>query len=126
MKKLFLTGFAAIIIFVAAPKLFSQSAVYFCTETGAYGFAYGYSYSTALDKALDACYNYGGTSPVLITSTEYRGYGAIALGKDINGYRVIGAALGYSSLSEAKREAIRTCENYGGYDVYISDTWHDR
>ncbi|MCI0474163.1 MAG: DUF4189 domain-containing protein [Ignavibacteria bacterium] len=126
MKKLFLIISAAAIITAFAPKLFSQSAVYFCTETGAYGFAYGYSYSTVFDKAIDACYNYGGSKPVLITSTEYRGYGAIALGKDINGSRVIGAAVGFTSLSEAKQEAIRQCENYGGYDVYISDTWHDR
>lgn len=126
MKKLFLTAFALIILAFAAPGLYSQSAVYFCTETGAYGFAYGYSYSTVFDKAIDACYNYGGSKPVLITSTEYRGYGAIALGKDKNGSRVIGAAVGFTSLSEAKREAIRQCENYGGYDVYISDTWHDR
>jgi len=126
MKKLFLTVFAVVFISASAPKLFSQSAVYFCTQTGAYGFAYGYSYSTVFDKAIDACYNYGGNNPVLITSTEYRGYGAIALGKDANGNRVIGAAVGYSSLGEAKREAIRQCENYGGYDVYIADTWNDK
>jgi hypothetical protein len=125
MKKLFLAIFTAVVIFNFTPNLFSQSAVYFCNQTGAYGFAYGYSYSTVFGKAMDACYNYGGTNPVLITSTEYRGYGAIALGKDINGNRVIGAAVGYSSLNEAKREAIRACETYGGYEVYISDTWND-
>lgn len=125
MKKLLLTVFVAVILTAIAPKLFSQSAVYFCTESGAYGYAYGYSYSVIFDKAYDACINYGGIKPVLITSTEYKGYGAIALGKNSNGNRVIGAAVGFSSLAEAKREAIRQCENYGGYDAYISDTWND-
>ena len=125
MKKLLLTVLTAVIITVFAPKLYSQSAVYFCTETGAFGYAYGYTYSVVLEKAYDACISYGGTNPVLIASTENRGYGAIALGKDRNGNRVIGAAIGFSGLSEAKREAIRQCEINGGSEAYISDTWKD-
>ncbi|MCX6156478.1 MAG: hypothetical protein ACOYN6_08890 [Ignavibacteria bacterium] len=125
MKKTFLTLFLGIMLFAFVPKTFSQSAVYFCTETGAYGYAHGYSYSDVFTKAYDACINYGGTAPVLITSTENKGYGAIALGTDANGNRVIGVALGYSTLSAAKSEALSQCENYGGYGAYISDTFND-
>ncbi|MEI7483537.1 MAG: hypothetical protein WCK13_02405 [Ignavibacteriota bacterium] len=125
MKKTFLTLFLGIMLFAFVPKTFSQSAVYFCTETGAYGYAHGYSYSDVFTKAYDACINYGGTAPVLITSSENKGYGAIALGTDANGNRVIGVALGYSTLSAAKSEALSQCENYGGYGAYISDTFND-
>ena len=125
MKKTFLTLFLGIMLFAFVPKTFSQSAVYFCTETGAYGYAHGYSYSDVFTKAYDACINYGGTAPVLITSSENKGYGAIALGKDSNGNRVIGVALGYSTMSGAKSEALGQCENYGGSGAYISDTWND-
>jgi hypothetical protein len=114
------------ILLLLSSKGFSQSAVYFCTETGAYGFAYGYSTeSQAKTEAYNTCINYGGTTPVLIASTYEKGYGAIALGTDANGNRVIGVAMGYSSLSGAKTEALRQCRDYGGYDVKIENTWND-
>jgi hypothetical protein len=125
MKKALLVLFVGIMFFALAPRTYSQSAVYFCTETGAYGYAYAYSYTDVFSKAYDACVKYGGTNPVLITSTENKGYGAIALGTDANDKRVIGVALGYSTLSGAKAEALRQCENYGGSGAYISDSWND-
>jgi hypothetical protein len=107
-------------------KSYSQSAVYFCTETGAFGYAYGYgSYDKALSEAYDACVSYGGTNPKLVTSTYNKGYGAIALGNDENGNRTIGAALGYSTKQEAEDEAIKICKKYGGLDVYIHDSFND-
>jgi len=125
MKKTFLALVVCIMFFAFAPRVYSQSAVYFCTETGAYGYAYAYSYNDVFSKAYDACVKYGGTNPVLITSTEYKGYGAIALGTDANGNRIIGAAVGFTTLGEAKSEALRQCENYGGNGAYISDSWND-
>ena len=125
MKKLFLALFIIMLFFAVTPSVFSQSAVYFCTETGAYGYAYGYSYDEVFDRAYNTCVKYGGTNPQLIASTEYKGFGAIALGKDYNGNRVIGVAMGYTYLRDAKNEAIRQCEEYGGYNVYINDTWED-
>lgn len=126
MKKTIVSLVFCAAIFAFVQNSYSQSAVYFCTETGAYGYAYGYSYSDVFTQAYDACVKYGGTNPVLITSTEYTGYGAIALGTDDNGYRVIGAAVGFSSLSDAKNEALKQCRNYGGNGAYISDTWNDK
>jgi hypothetical protein len=126
MKKTIAGIFIAVLFFMISPKVFSQSAVYFCTETGAYGFSYGFSSSETLSKAYNACLSYGGTKPVLVSSTENKGYGAIALGNDANGNRIIGVALGYSNSSDAKTEAIRQCQNYGGTGVYISDTWNDK
>ncbi|TRZ66759.1 DUF4189 domain-containing protein [bacterium] len=127
MKKNILITAIFIVIMVSASSAFSQSAVYFCTATGAYGFAYGYSTKAdAQVKAYDACIGYGGTNPVLISSTDSKGWGAIALGNDSNGNRVIGAAIGYTSLAEAKSAAITACQNYGGSGVSIKDTFEDR
>ncbi len=124
MKKIILFSVFLILLFVS--KSFSQSAVYFCTETGAYGYAYNYSSEyDAKNEAYNQCVNYGGTNPVLIASTENKGYGAIAIGKNSDGNRVIGVALGYSSLSKAKNEAVRQCEDYGGYNVSVKHTWND-
>jgi hypothetical protein len=124
MKKIIFYSLFLLLLFIS--KGYSQSAVYFCTETGAYGFAYGYSTeSDAKTEAYNTCINYGGTSPTLIASTSYKGYGAIAIGKNSDGYRVIGVAIGYSSLSSAKTEAVRQCEEYGGYGVEIKNTWND-
>jgi hypothetical protein len=125
MKK-FVFSFAFIFLLLVVSKGYSQSAVYFCTETGAYGFAYGYSTeSEAKTEAYNTCVSYGGTNPVLITSTYQKGYGAIALGNDANGNRVIGVAVGFSTLSGAKNEALKQCRDYGGYDVKIENTWND-
>ena len=126
MKKTLFAIFVLGIMLFLSGKSYSQSAVYFCTETGAFGYAYGYgSYDKALSEAYDACIGYGGTKPELVTSTRNKGYGAIALGKDENGSRVIGAALGYSTKQEAESEAIRICKNYGGLNVYIHDSFSD-
>jgi len=125
MKKALLPLFFVAILFVASNKSYSQSAVYFCTETGAFGYAYGYSYADALTRAYNTCINYGGTNPQLVVSTENTGYGAIALGTNNNGNRVIGAGVGYSNLEKAKTSAINACKNSGGHDVYIFETWYD-
>lgn len=125
MKKALLICSFLIVLFLAN-KSYSQSAVYFCTETGAYGYAYGYSTEyDAKTEAYNKCVEYGGTNPVLITSTSYKGYGAIAIGKNSDGYRVIGVALGYGSLSDAKKEAISQCKEYGGNGVEIKNSWND-
>jgi hypothetical protein len=124
MKKLFFCVFILFVLFIS--KGYSQSAVYFCTATGAYGFAYGYSTeSEAKTEAYNACINYGGTSPTLIASTSYKGYGAVAIGEDADGNRVIGVAIGFTSLSDAKKEAIKQCKDYGGYGVEVKNTWND-
>ena len=123
MKKLILPF--CLIMLISVKISYSQSAVYFCTETGAFGYAYGYTYSESLTKAYNTCIEYGGTNPELIVSTENTGYGAIALGTNSEGKRVIGAALGYSNLEKAKSAAINACRNYGGKDVYIYETFYD-
>jgi hypothetical protein len=124
MKKIIFYTFILLVLFIS--KGYSQSAVYFCTATGAYGFAYGYSTeSEAKTEAYNACINYGGTTPVLITSTSSKGYGAVAIGEDANGNRVIGVAVGFTSLSDAKQEAIKQCKDYGGYGVEVKNTWND-
>jgi hypothetical protein len=126
MKKTYFTVLLLFIIQLFAGNTRAQSAVYFCTATGAFGYAYGYgSYDKALSEAYDACVNYGGTSPQLVTSTYNKGYGAIALGSDENGNRVIGVGLGYSSKETAENEAIKNCRKYGGLDVYIHDSFYD-
>ena len=126
MKKIIFTIFLLSLVLLLGGKSYSQSAVYFCTETGAFGYAYGYgSYDKALSEAYDACVSYGGTKPQLVTSTYNKGYGAVALGNDENGNRVIGAALGFTTKDAAENEAIKNCRKYGGLDVYIHDSFYD-
>jgi len=125
MKKLLLLA-ALLILFFAVNETNAQSAVYFCTETGAYGYCYAADTKyDAEDCAYDYCVSYGGTSPTLIVSTGDKGYGAIALGKNSDGYRVIGAAVGYTTLKDAKDDAIDACKNSGGRNVKVEHTWYD-
>ena len=126
-KKLIFKLSIFVVLFISSScQIKAQSAVYFCTETGAYGFAYGYTtVQGAKNAAYDACKEYGGTSPTLVTSTAQKGYGAIAIGTDYDGNSVIGVALGYYTLSEAKSEALRVCEKSGGEDAEIKKTFND-
>ena len=125
MKKLALQISIVVVLLIVSKISYSQSAVYFCTETGAFGYAYGYSYSDALIHAHDKCVDYGGKNPQLVVSTENKGYGAIALGTNSSGNRVIGAALGYGDLESAKAAAINACMDSGGQDIYIHDSFYD-
>lgn len=125
-KLIFKLSIFVVLFIVSSYQVKAQSAVYFCTETGAYGFAYGYnSIQEAKNAAYDACKDYGGTSPTLVTATAQKGYGAIAIGTDSDGNSVIGVALGYRTLSEARAEALRVCENSGGGDAEIKKTFND-
>lgn len=105
---------------------FSQSAVYFCTKTGAVGLAYGYSYDSVLVMAKDACIEYGGENPRLVVSTQNKGFGAIVLGTDENGSLVIGAAVGRSKEQDAVDEALKACNNLGAIKSNLEKTWNDK
>ncbi len=118
-----LTGLFFISLFLAEAN--AQSAVYFCNQTGAYGFAFGLPKDEVLKKAKDACIDFGGIEPKLIAFTENSGYGAIALGKDEDGDRVIGVAIGFSNLETAKSKAINACKEFGGLNPKIEDSFHD-
>ncbi len=105
---------------------FSQSAVYFCETTGKYGYAFGSSLEEVKQSAYNSCIKNGGVDPQLIVYTENKGYGAIALGNDANGFRVIGAAVGFSSASSASSAAIETCKKYGGKNIKVEVKWYDK
>lgn len=107
-------------------KAHSQSAVYFCSKTGAVGFAYGYTYNEVLEMGKDACIEFGGQNPQLVVSTQNKGYGAIVLGKDENGSIVIGAAVGMASYQDAVDEATRACKNLGAKETSLEKTWQDK
>lgn len=107
-------------------KAHSQSAVYFCSKTGAVGFAYGYTYNEVLEMGKDACIEFGGQNPQLVVSTQSKGYGAIVLGKDENGSIVIGAAVGMASYQDAVDEATRACKNLGAKETSLEKTWQDK
>ena len=121
MKKLFLTFGFLFICFISAN---AQSCVYFCSTTGASGWAHGYNNSC--DVAYKNCINYGGQNPQLIISTNSKGFGAIYLGKNRNGVTVIGASAGYPNLKAAQNAAKSQCIKRGGRNVYLKDSWNDR
>jgi hypothetical protein len=125
MKKLSVS-FVFAVVFILASQVYAQSAVYFCPETGAWGYAYGYaSESKAKSAAYDKCVEYGGTDPRCIVSTKSKGYGAIAIGYNDDGDPVIGAACGYDTQSEAEDAAWQACSDEGGDDIEIKKTWDD-
>jgi len=102
----------------------AQTAVYYCGETGYYGYCYGKV--DAQNCAYNACIKSGGKSPRLVGSVVYnKGYGAIALGKTSYGGNALGASAGLGSQDEADRTAINFCRQSGGQTPYIDVQFYD-
>jgi hypothetical protein len=129
MKKLLLSFLSGFIVALFLMGIFSvtkaQSSVWFCKQTGAFGYAYGYDYNTTYDKGYEACIEFGGADPVLVLSTEVKGYGAIAISEDEDGNRVIGASAGFTTMDEAEKQAEEECKKSGGLNIYIYESWFD-
>lgn len=123
MKKLILILIVAGIFNFLNNSAKAQTAVYLCTETGAFGYCYGNN--DVATCAYNSCISYGGTYPSSFFSHYAKGYGAIAVGTSSNGARVVGASAGYSNPTDAKNRAIRECTGRGGYNVYVLDSWND-
>lgn len=102
----------------------AQTSVYVCSTNGAVGFCYGNNNVSAC--AYNKCIEYGGKLPYSILSVNSKGYGAIAVGENSQGGRVVGAAAGFANLEDAKNRAKIECSNRGGRNIYISDTFNDR
>lgn len=119
MKKLLLT----LLLAFAFQFLYAQTAVYFCPNTGAVGYYIDNIY--AKTYAYNACVNYGGTHPLQVVYGATGGYGAIAIGYDVFGNRVVGATVGYSTRISAEAAARTSCYQSGGQSVYILDSWYD-
>ncbi len=125
LNRLFFVTVLSLLLFPAAYK--AQSAVYFCSETGNYGFCYGAASSMAAREcAYSNCVKSGGTQPVVQDYSEKKGYGAIAIGTDYSDYKVIGVAMGYSTQAGADEAARQMCENAGGYKIRIKEQWNDQ
>ena len=96
----------------------AQTAVYYCSETGYYGYCFGKS--DVQNCAYNNCLQSGGKSPRLLGNVVYKkGYGAIAIGRTANGGQAIGAAAGLSTQDEADRMAKDYCTQSGGQNPYI-------
>ncbi len=105
-------------------QLGAQTAVYYCSETGYYGYCYGTS--DVGNCAYNNCLREGGRSPRLIGSiVNQKGYGAIALGRNANGIQTIGAAAGQSTQEKADQMARNFCAQYGGKSPYIDARFYD-
>ncbi len=106
--------------------IYSQSAVYFCETTGRFGYSYGNNIEEVKKAAYNSCLKNGGVNPELVVFTEEKGYGAIALGTDANGIRLIGAAVGFSSSTSAMNAAIEACKKHGGRNIKVEAKWYDK
>ena len=105
----------------------AQSAVYFCSETGNYGFCYGAaSEMAARECAYTNCIKMGGTQPEVKEFTTQKGYGAICVGADYLDQKVIGVAVGYPTQAEADEAARQQCEDNGGYKIKVREQWYDQ
>lgn len=112
------------LLIAAAWQAKGQSAVYVCSENGAWGCCYGYSNVTTC--AYNKCMSEGGRYPQLIVSTNGKGYGAVAVGRGSDGRQIVGAAVGYNNLEDAKARAVAECRNRGGQYPAVNSTWYDR
>lgn len=111
-------------LFICGQSIYSQSAVYFCTQTGAYSYCYAMGDAVACAEAK--CYEFGGTTPYLVAFTNTPGYGVIVEGKNANGKRVIGVAVGYSDYGAAFDKAVLECYYAGSADIPIQVAqWND-
>ena len=107
--------FALLVLMLCAANAKSQYAVYFDADNGAVGVAYGLSsQQEAEDSAYQCCLYYDGANPKLIASTGVKRYCTMAVGKNLNGYRVIGVILAYDTEDLATEQAKYECGNFGG------------
>jgi hypothetical protein len=112
------------VLFMGGKSLYSQSAVYFCTKTGAYSYCYAMNDAVACAEAK--CYEFGGSSPVLVAFTDLKGNGVIVEGKNSDGKRVIGAAVGYSDYGDAFDKAVLECYYAGSVIIPVQVAqWND-
>jgi hypothetical protein len=112
------------VLFISGQSLYSQSAVYFCTQSGAYSYCYAMNDAVACAEAK--CYEYGGSSPILVAFTNTKGNGVIVEGKNSDGKRVIGVALGYSDYGAAFDKAVLECYYAGSVTIPVQVAqWND-
>lgn len=115
-----------IILFAAVEEMTAQSALYFCKDTGAFGYTYSAaSLEEAENMAYNNCKEFGGVNIKKIASTSKTGWGVIAVGTTESGTRALGVALGYDDMEEAKRVAKKYCEESGGQEITYFDFWRD-
>jgi hypothetical protein len=112
------------VLFISGQSLYSQSAVYFCTQSGAYSYCYAMNDAVACAEAK--CYEYGGSSPILLAFTNTKGNVVIVEGKNAEGKRVLGAAVGYGDYGAAFDRAVLECYYAGCVTIPIQVAqWND-
>ncbi len=125
LNRILFVAVMSLLFFVQESK--AQSAVYFCSETGQYGFCYGAaSEMAARECAYTNCVKMGGSQPIVQDFGSKKGYGAICIGTDYLDTKVIGVAMGYSTQDEADEAARQQCEDAGGYKLRIKEQWNDQ
>lgn len=124
LKRFFCVIILSMLIFTA--RMHAQSAVYFCASTGSYGFCYGAaSEMAARECAYTNCIKSGGEKPEVIDFSTKKGYGAICIGEDYLGTKVIGVALGCATQDDADDLARQQCVDKGGNKIRIKERWND-
>lgn len=80
----------------------------------------------ARECAYNNCIKMGGSQPVLVDYSSSKGFGAICIGEDYLGNKIIGVAFGSDTQDEADEEAKQRCEDQGGYKLRIKERWEDK
>jgi len=125
LNRILFVAVLSLVFFVQ--KLNAQSAVYFCSETGQYGFCYGAATDMAAREcAYTNCIKMGGTKPIVQEFTNQKGFGAICVGTNYLDEKVIGCAMGYDTQDEADKAARQQCEDNGGYKIKVKEQWNDQ
>lgn len=97
--------------------VYANSAVYFCSETGAYGAAWGNDDDASVAK--DYCQQNGGTQCKQLLFCNQPGFGAIAVSSNA----VIGASCGAKTQAEADAKALNSCRKYQGENCNVKHRW---
>lgn len=125
LKRLPFVAVLSLLFFAQQSK--AQCAVYFCSETGQYGYCYGAASEMAARQcAYTNCIKMGGSKPIVEDFTSSKGFGAICIGTDYLDEKVIGCAVGYDTQAEADEAAKQKCEDQGGYKLKIKEQWEDK
>ncbi len=117
----------AIVSLISSVQLDAQSAVYYCSNTGTYGFCYNSeSEMAARECGYYRCIVNGGTQPVIKDYSSKSGYGALCIGTDYVDTKVIVVAFGYTTRDEADETARQNCEEAGGCKIRVKEQWNDQ
>ena len=121
--KIHILSLFSLFIFQTLAK--GQSAVYVDKKTYKFSYAYGSrTLQVAKDSAYNRCLRAGGESPELLSSTPYKGFGMVVVGKKEHSLEIV-CSCSNNTREQAEKNARTKCASNGGTEIYIAAEWND-